>query len=92
MVSTGQEFKNYKELCLFLGEETKTGRSKELQLKRWQLSFSWHKNGNKIIVDEVKKDYVNAACGGNRKHVDAFLPYVMKQYLWHRVRNIRLQR
>ena len=77
MVAVGQEFKNYKALCLYLGEGVKTGKSKELQLKRWQLSFSWHKEGNKFVIDEVKRDYIRKSSGGNRKHVEAFLPYVI---------------
>ena len=77
MVTVGQEFKNYKELCKYLGEDVKTGKSKELQLKRWQLSFSWHNKGYKIVIDDVKRDYIRQSSGGNRKHVDAFLPYVI---------------
>lgn len=48
-----QEIKNYRELCKLLDEPTKTGKSKQLQLKEWERFFKWHKNGNKIIIDEV---------------------------------------
>lgn len=77
MLRVGQEFKNYKDICRYLKEEVKTGRSKELQLKRWQLSFSWHKEGHKIIVDKVFRDYVRPSNGGNRRHLEAFMPYVI---------------
>jgi hypothetical protein len=76
-MKAGDEFKNYKELCKELKEETRSGRSKELQLKRWQLSFKFHKEGNKIIIDEVNDKEIRAPAGGNRKHVNIFLPYVI---------------
>ena len=41
----GQVVKNYKEMCLVLQEEIKTGKSKQLQLKDWERYFSYHKEG-----------------------------------------------
>ena len=77
MVEIGQVFKNYKELCAFLGEKERTGKSKELQLSRWQRSFSFHKEGYKIVIDRVYKDYIEDTHGGNNQHVREFLPYVL---------------
>lgn len=41
----GQKFKNYKELCEFLGEKVKSSNSKTKQLKEWQRYFEFEKNG-----------------------------------------------
>lgn len=65
----GQIFKNYKELCLFLGIEIKTGKAKQLQLKELERYFKYHREGNKFIIDEIfnkpidKKD--NRGIGNN---------------------------
>lgn len=49
----GQEFKNYKHLCEFLGEKIKSGKGKQLQWKEWKRYFSFEKDGNKIIITEI---------------------------------------
>lgn len=79
MVKEGQVFKNYRELCLYLGEDIKGGKSKELQLRRWQFSFEYHREGNKIVIDKVKEKSARYPDrkGGNKKHVDNFMPYVI---------------
>ena len=46
-------FKNYKELCAYLGEEPKKANSKVAQLKEWERYFSFRKEGQKIIITEV---------------------------------------
>ncbi|EGT2191743.1 hypothetical protein GM168_07890 [Clostridium perfringens] len=49
----GQVFKNYKELCVFLGWEITNGNSKKKQMDTLSTMCKWHKEGNKIVVDEV---------------------------------------
>lgn len=49
----GQEIKNYKELCHLLGVKPVGGKSKQLQLEEFKRHFRWHKQGHKIIIDEV---------------------------------------
>ncbi|MDK0845355.1 hypothetical protein DDA98_10720 [Clostridium perfringens] len=49
----GQIFKNYKELCAFMGCEITNGNSKKKQMDTLSTMCAWHKEGNKIIVDEV---------------------------------------
>lgn len=49
----GQTYKNYKELCEVLGEKTKAGKSKKIQLEEWGRYFEFKKNGNKILIDKV---------------------------------------
>jgi len=43
--------KNYKEMCILLGEEIKT--NKKYQLVEWARYFKYHKSGNKFIIDEI---------------------------------------
>jgi hypothetical protein len=55
-LEVGQIIKNYKQICELLNEDIKTGKSKQLQLKDWERYFSFHKEGQKIIIDEVFND------------------------------------
>ena len=53
----GQVIKNYKELCGLLEEKVANGgRNKNLQLKEFERYFSYHKEGNKFIIDEIYKE------------------------------------
>jgi hypothetical protein len=52
-ISEGQVFKNYKELCVALGEIPKTSNSKNAQMKEWERYFYFTKQGHKIIIEEV---------------------------------------
>lgn len=52
-LSVGQSVKNYKELCKLLGEKTKAGKSKQLQLKDWGRYFRYSKVGNKFVINEI---------------------------------------
>lgn len=52
-LKVGQVLKNYKELCKVLGIEPKTGKSKQLQLKELERYLKYHKEGNKIIIDQI---------------------------------------
>ncbi|MGE4213591.1 MAG: hypothetical protein AB7E42_02280 [Anaerotignaceae bacterium] len=52
-LQAGQVIKNYKELCNILNEPIKTGKSKQIQLKEFERYFSYHKQGNSFIIDEV---------------------------------------
>lgn len=46
-------YKNYKELCSILEEPIKGGKSKQLQMKDFERYFKYHKEGNKIIIDDI---------------------------------------
>jgi hypothetical protein len=84
MVYEGQVFKNYLELCKCLGEQEKHGASRKAQLRRWECFFSWHKAGQKIIIDEVYEDgEYHELRGGNNDtpHVDVMVPYVRSRIL-----------
>ncbi|MGV2685530.1 hypothetical protein GNF82_14225 [Clostridium perfringens] len=54
----GQVFKNYKELCVFLGWEITNGNSKKKQMDTLSTMCKWHKEGNKIVVDEAYENNV----------------------------------
>ena len=63
--------KNYKEMCLLLGEEERTGNSKISQLKEWKRHFGFYKEGNKFIITEIYDEPKNKEDGrseGNNKN------------------------
>lgn len=57
-LSVGQEIKNYKELCAMLDISTKTGKSKQIQMKKLEEFIKYHKVGNRFIIDEIIRDNV----------------------------------
>lgn len=52
-LQVGQVVKNYKELCALLGEEVKTGKSKQLQIDNMKRFFEWEKAGQKFIITDI---------------------------------------
>lgn len=78
----GQIFKNYKELCAYMGEAEVNGNAKIAQLKKWNGLFECHKQGHKIIIDKV---YENGEMlepfGGYDTHIKIMLPYVRSKIL-----------
>lgn len=52
----GDSIKNYKEMCDLLGEKTEAGNSKKAQLREWERFFKYHKEGHKIIIDEIYEE------------------------------------
>lgn len=49
----GQVLKNYKELCEVLGIEPTTGNARKAQIKELERYCKYHKEGNKIVIDEI---------------------------------------
>ena len=58
MLKKGQVFKNYKELCEFMGWKSTGGDYKKARLKELDSLCKWHKEGNKIVIYEVLKEEV----------------------------------
>lgn len=83
MVCEGQVFKNYKELCAYIGETPAEGNTKISQLRRWGYLFSWHKKGHQIIIDEVFKDgeIISPYDSHNDERIKKYLPYVRDKLL-----------
>lgn len=52
-LQVGRVVKNYKELCALLGEEVKTGKSKQLQIDNMKRFFEWEKAGQKFIITDI---------------------------------------
>lgn len=52
-LKTGQIVKNYKELCLLLNEEIKSGKTKVYQLKRWLRYFGFERKGHSYIITDI---------------------------------------
>lgn len=79
MLTSGQIFKSYRQLCDYLGETPLAGNSKKSQLARWQTEFRFHRDGYKIIIDEVyetPKRTLPARTSHNNKHLKVYLPYI----------------
>jgi phenylacetate-coenzyme A ligase PaaK-like adenylate-forming protein len=45
--------KNYKDMCKLLGEEIKTGKSKQYQLKEWKRYFDYDKDKQNFIINII---------------------------------------
>lgn len=52
-LTVGKVIKNYKELCVILDIEPKTGKSKQLQIQELERYCKYHKEGNKFVIDEI---------------------------------------
>lgn len=80
----GMVMKNYKELCTLFGEEAKTGKAKQLQLKNWQRYFDWEKDGQKFIITDIydtplpKEDLRRK---GNNSIYKNYIELILLQYL-----------
>ena len=46
-------YKNFRELCEELNWKVGTGKQKKLQLEELSRLCNWHKDGNKIVIDEI---------------------------------------
>lgn len=76
-------FKNYKELCAYLGEEPKKANSKVAQIKEWKRYFSFRKEGQKIIITEVfdtPQEKIDNRGGNNNKNVKPMMDYLMAEF------------
>lgn len=73
-LKNGQIFKNYKELCGALEIPTKVGKAKQLQMKDFERYFKYHKEGHKIVIDEIYskelKKVDKRTKGNNTKYAD----------------------
>lgn len=49
----GQVVKNYKELCVLLGEKEHAGNSRTAQLKEFARYFDWEKSGQKFLITDI---------------------------------------
>ena len=57
-LQVGMEFKNWKALCEALEVESKpSGNSRDAQAKQFKKYFDWTKQGQRITITEIKKNY-----------------------------------
>lgn len=52
-LTVGMRIRNYPELCVLLNEKINTGKSKQLQIKRWEQYFKYHRDGHTFVIDEI---------------------------------------
>ncbi|HCR83540.1 MAG TPA: hypothetical protein DIW07_09035 [Lachnospiraceae bacterium] len=68
----GQVIKNYKELCIILDVEPTKGKGRQFHIREFERYCSYHKEGNKFIIDEVFQDpkpkIDNRVNGNNNKY------------------------
>ncbi|MGM7720466.1 hypothetical protein [Metabacillus sp. Hm71] len=74
-IQEGQIFKNYKAICESLGVNTKTGKSKQLQLKDWERYFKYSKDGYNFIINEIydapsEKEDLRSRGNNSLEHAD----------------------
>jgi hypothetical protein len=55
IIAPGMVFKNYKEMCLYLGLPITSSNSKKKQMEMLSKIFTHHKDGNKIIIDSISE-------------------------------------
>ena len=53
-------YKNYKELCKAMNWKMTSSDSKTRQFKELTSICKWHKEGNKIIIDEIYSEQLSA--------------------------------
>lgn len=73
-LTKGMVIKNYKEVCLLLEQQVKTGKSKQIQLQDWKRYFDFELSGQKFIIKEIytmPKEKVD-----NRKNGNNNTPYI----------------
>lgn len=51
----GMVFQGYSSICTALMEKEKTGKAKQEQLAKWEIYFSWEKQGHKFVIQKVFK-------------------------------------
>jgi len=68
-LSVGQIVKNYKTMCEILGQQAKTSNSKKAQIKEWERYFKFHKEGQKIIIDEIYEKPLDVEDGRTNSNI-----------------------
>lgn len=80
----GQVLKNYKELCKILDIKVSTGTSKMAQFKELDRFINYHKEGNKIIIDQIYsrelKKVDNRKLGNNNEQAKC-IRYLLLNFL-----------
>lgn len=72
--------KNYKELCSVLEIKVATGKQKQLQFKELERYCTYHKEGNKIVIDKLFKEVkvkVDKRSNGNNTKYSGELEYLI---------------
>lgn len=52
-LTVGMRIRNYQDLCILIEEKIRTGKSKQLQVQRWEQYFRYHRDGYAFIIDEI---------------------------------------
>lgn len=75
LITTGR-FKNYREICHYLNEPIKTGKSKQLQ--DWKRFFGYRRDGNAFEIQKVYDEPKEKTCrtSNNIKNIRLMIDYI----------------
>lgn len=80
----GQDIKNYKNMCLLLGEVEKAGDSKIYQIKNWERYFDFEKVGQHFIIKDIYEDplpKIDGRITGNNSIYVQYIQLLLMKYL-----------
>lgn len=85
MIKVNTDYK-YKELCSLMGQDTKTGKSKQLQLKDWHRFFNWENPTTQIfriteVYDEPKDKVDGRVNNGAKAKVQDEFDYLFNAFV-----------
>lgn len=75
-------YKNYKELCVVLDEGLKAGKSRSLQIKRWEKYFKYIKQGQKFIIEEIYTEPLTKENAGNNNKYIFDIQDILTDYIY----------
>lgn len=67
-LEVGQVFKNYKDICEWLGVEPTKGKGRQYHIKEFERYCTYHKEGQKFVIDEVYSE-CQAKVENRGKHI-----------------------
>lgn len=75
-------YKNYRELCKVMNWSTTGGNTKTKYLKELDSLCKWHKEGNKIVIDEIYSEPKKIV--DNRYGEEEFIQLKVSKEDWHK--------
>lgn len=82
-VFEGMMVKNYRAMCELLGQDIRTGKSKQYQLKTWERYFDYYKDGQKFIITEIYDEPFPSVDGRSRRDgvYSQYIEVLLMRYL-----------
>lgn len=79
----GLVVKNYKEMCLLLNEDAKTGKAKKIQMKEWARYFEYEKinNSNEYIILDIYPEPMPRGTKRNTKFTNQLIILMLRELI-----------